>query len=87
MDALDLKILGILDSDPRRPYAEIARELDVSQRPWPIACDDSRAAASCAARSVHGSRPSRFNISAFVRLRTKPRTSAASERRPAPFRR
>jgi len=23
--------LGILDSDPRRPYAEIARELDVSQ--------------------------------------------------------
>src|SRR5687767_11907789 len=31
MDALDLKILTALDADARRPYAELARELEVSQ--------------------------------------------------------
>jgi Lrp/AsnC family transcriptional regulator, leucine-responsive regulatory protein len=31
MDTLDLKILASLDADTRRPYAELARELDVSQ--------------------------------------------------------
>ena len=73
MDALDLKILGILDSDPRRPYAEIARELDVSQ---PTVADRMRrlegrgivrGAMLCMDHARLG-----FNISAFVRLRTKP---------------
>lgn len=31
MDTLDLDILSSLDSDPRRAYADLARELDVSQ--------------------------------------------------------
>ena len=73
MDALDLKILAILDSDPRRPYAEIARELDVSQ---PTVADRMRrlegrgivrGAMLCMDHARLG-----FNISAFVRLRTKP---------------
>jgi Lrp/AsnC family leucine-responsive transcriptional regulator len=73
MDALDLKILAILDSDPRRPYAEIARELDVSQ---PTIADRMRrleargivrGAMLCMDHARLG-----FNISAFVRLRAKP---------------
>jgi Lrp/AsnC family leucine-responsive transcriptional regulator len=72
MDALDLKILGILDSDPRRPYAEIARELHVSQ---PTVADRMRrleargivrGAMLCMDHARLG-----FNISAFVRLRAK----------------
>ncbi|HEY8507787.1 MAG TPA: Lrp/AsnC family transcriptional regulator [Steroidobacteraceae bacterium] len=31
MDALDLRILAALNADARRPYAELARELEVSQ--------------------------------------------------------
>jgi Lrp/AsnC family leucine-responsive transcriptional regulator len=31
MDALDLQILSSLDADARRPYADLARELNVSQ--------------------------------------------------------
>ncbi len=73
MDALDLKILAILDADPRRPYAEIARELDVSQ---PTIADRMRrleargivrGAMLCMDHARLG-----FNISAFVRLRAKP---------------
>jgi Lrp/AsnC family leucine-responsive transcriptional regulator len=73
MDALDLKILAILDSDPRRPYAEIARELNVSQ---PTVADRMRrleargivrGAMLCMDHARLG-----FSISAFVRLRAKP---------------
>lgn len=73
MDALDLKILSILDADPRRPYAEIARELAVSQ---PTITDRMRrletrgivrGAMLCLDHAKLG-----FNISAFVRLRAKP---------------
>ncbi len=73
MDSLDLKILTILDADARRPYAEIARELGVSQ---PTIADRIRrlevrgivrGAMLCMDHSRLG-----FNISAFVRLRAKP---------------
>jgi Lrp/AsnC family transcriptional regulator, leucine-responsive regulatory protein len=73
MDTTDLKILTILDANPRRPYAEIARELGVSQ---PTVADRIRrletrgivrGAMLCVDHSKLG-----FNISAFVRLRSKP---------------
>jgi Lrp/AsnC family transcriptional regulator, leucine-responsive regulatory protein len=31
MDTLDLQILSSLDADARRPFADLARELNVSQ--------------------------------------------------------
>jgi Lrp/AsnC family leucine-responsive transcriptional regulator len=72
MDTLDLQILTILDSDPRRAYAEIARELEISQ---PTVADRLRrleargiviGAMLCLDHARLG-----FNISAFVRLRAK----------------
>jgi Lrp/AsnC family transcriptional regulator, leucine-responsive regulatory protein len=73
MDAIDLKILTILDSDPRRSYADIARELGVSQ---PTIADrirrlESRGIVRGAMLCVDHARLG-FNISAFVRLRSKP---------------
>jgi Lrp/AsnC family leucine-responsive transcriptional regulator len=73
MDALDLKILARLDADARRPYAEIARELGVSQ---PTVADrirrlETRGIVRGAMLCVDHARLG-FNISAFVRLRAKP---------------
>src|SRR5271156_1254053 len=73
MDALDLKILARLDTDARRPYAEIARELGVSQ---PTVADrirrlETRGIVRGAMLCVDHARLG-FNISAFVRLRAKP---------------
>src|SRR5580693_156177 len=73
MDALDLKILALLDADARRPYAEIARELGVSQ---PTVADrirrlETRGIVRGAMLCVDHARLG-FNISAFVRLRAKP---------------
>jgi Lrp/AsnC family transcriptional regulator, leucine-responsive regulatory protein len=73
MDALDLKILTRLDVDARRPYAEIARELGVSQ---PTVADrirrlETRGIVRGAMLCVDHARLG-FNISAFVRLRAKP---------------
>ena len=73
MDALDLKILTRLDADARRPYAEIARELGVSQ---PTVADrirrlETRGIVRGAMLCVDHARLG-FNISAFVRLRAKP---------------
>jgi Lrp/AsnC family transcriptional regulator, leucine-responsive regulatory protein len=73
MDTTDLRILSILDSDPRRPYAEIARELGVSQ---PTVADrirrlESRGIVRGAMLCVDHAKLG-FNISAFVRLRSKP---------------
>lgn len=72
MDALDLKILGILDSDARRPYADMARELDISQ---PTVADrirrlESRGILRGAMLNIDHARLG-FNVSAFVRLRAK----------------
>jgi Lrp/AsnC family leucine-responsive transcriptional regulator len=73
MDTLDLKILTILDNDARRAYAEIARELGVSQ---PTVADrirrlESRGIVRGAMLCVDHARLG-FNISAFVRLRAQP---------------
>jgi Lrp/AsnC family transcriptional regulator, leucine-responsive regulatory protein len=73
MDALDLKILAELDADARRPYAEIARALGVSQ---PTVADrirrlETRGIVRGAMLCVDHARLG-FNISAFVRLRSKP---------------
>lgn len=72
MDALDLKILSILDSDARRPYADMARELDISQ---PTVADrirrlESRGIVRGAMLNIDHARLG-FNVTAFVRLRAK----------------
>jgi Lrp/AsnC family leucine-responsive transcriptional regulator len=72
MDALDLKILAILDADARRPYADMARELEISQ---PTVADrirrlESRGIIQGAMLCVDHARLG-FNVSAFVRLRAK----------------
>jgi Lrp/AsnC family transcriptional regulator, leucine-responsive regulatory protein len=73
VDAMDLKILTILDADARRSYADIARELGVSQ---PTVADrirrlETRGIVRGAMLCVDHARLG-FNISAFVRLRAKP---------------
>jgi Lrp/AsnC family transcriptional regulator, leucine-responsive regulatory protein len=73
MDALDLKILASLDSDPRRPYADLAREFGISQ---PTVADrvrrlESRGIVRGAMLSLDHARLG-FNVSAFVRLRAAP---------------
>src|ERR1700683_3824649 len=73
MDALDLKILATLDTDARRPYADVARELDVSQ---PTIADrirrlESRGIVRGAMLCVDLGRLG-YNVSAFVRLRGTP---------------
>jgi Lrp/AsnC family leucine-responsive transcriptional regulator len=71
MDALDLKILTALDADARRPYAELARELDVSQ---PTIADRVRRLEERGV--IRGTMicldPARlgFGISAFIRIRS-----------------
>jgi Lrp/AsnC family transcriptional regulator, leucine-responsive regulatory protein len=70
MDALDLKILATLDADARRPYADVARELDVSQ---PTIADrirrlESRGIVRGAMLCVDLGRLG-YNVCAFVRLR------------------
>jgi Lrp/AsnC family leucine-responsive transcriptional regulator len=72
MDSLDLKILAIMDADVRRPYADMARELGISQ---PTVADrirrlESRGIVRGAMLCVDHSRLG-FNVSAFVRLRSK----------------
>ena len=72
MDALDLKILSILDTDARRPYADMARELDISQ---PTVADrirrlESRGIVRGAMLKIDHARLG-FNVTAFVRLRAK----------------
>lgn len=72
MDALDLKILEILDSDPRRPYAEMARELKISQ---PTVGDrirrlEGRGVMQGAMLKVDLARLG-YSVSAFVRLRAR----------------
>jgi Lrp/AsnC family leucine-responsive transcriptional regulator len=72
MDALDLEILQILDADPRRSYAEIARELAVSQ---PTIADrirrlEARGIVRGAMLCVDYARLG-FQVSAYVRLRSK----------------
>jgi Lrp/AsnC family leucine-responsive transcriptional regulator len=73
MDALDLKILATLDADPRRPYADLAREFDISQ---PTVSDrvrrlESRGIVRGAMLCLDHARLG-FNVSAFVRLRAAP---------------
>jgi Lrp/AsnC family transcriptional regulator, leucine-responsive regulatory protein len=72
MDTIDLKILTILDADARRSYADIARELGVSQ---PTVADrirrlETRGIVRGAMLCIDHARLG-FNISAFVRLRSK----------------
>lgn len=72
MDALDLAILQLLDTDARRPYAEMARELGVSQ---PTIADrirrlEGRGIVRGAMLRVDYARLG-FHVSAYVRLRTK----------------
>src|SRR5271163_2714303 len=72
MDTLDLKILATLDADARRPYADMAREFGISQ---PTVADrirrlESRGIVRGAMLCVDHSRLG-FNVSAFVRLRSK----------------
>jgi Lrp/AsnC family leucine-responsive transcriptional regulator len=71
MDALDLQILSSLDADARRPFADLARELNVSQ---PTIADRVqrmedrgilRGSMVCLDYARLG-----FSISAFVRIRT-----------------
>ena len=71
MDTLDLKILASLDSDARRPYADLARELEVSQ---PTIADrvrrlESRGVVRGTMLCVDYARLG-FTVNAFVRLRT-----------------
>ncbi len=73
MDTLDLKILASLDADARRPYAELARELDVSQ---PTIADrvrrlESRGVMRGTMLCVDYARLG-FTVNAFVRLRSTP---------------
>ena len=73
MDTLDLKILASLDADARRPYADLARELDVSQ---PTIADrvrrlESRGVMRGAMLCVDYARLG-FAVNAFVRLRLTP---------------
>jgi Lrp/AsnC family leucine-responsive transcriptional regulator len=73
MDALDLRILATLDTDPRRPYADLAREFGISQ---PTVADrvrrlESRGIVRGAMLCVDHARLG-FNVSAFVRLRAAP---------------
>jgi Lrp/AsnC family leucine-responsive transcriptional regulator len=73
MDTLDLKILASLDSDARRPYADLARELEVSQ---PTIADrvrrlESRGVVRGTMLCVDYARLG-FTVNAFVRLRTAP---------------
>lgn len=73
MDTLDLKILASLDADTRRPYADLARELEVSQ---PTIADrvrrlESRGILRGTMLCVDYARLG-FTVSAFVRLRTTP---------------
>src|SRR5260370_3375448 len=77
MDALDLKILAILDADGRRPYGDMAREFGISQ---PTVADgirrlESRGIVRGAMLCVDHARLG-FSVSAFVRLR-----AAASKKR------
>jgi Lrp/AsnC family leucine-responsive transcriptional regulator len=78
MDALDLKILASLDSDARRPFAELARELDVSQ---PTVADrvrrlESRGVVRGTMLCVDYARLG-FTVNAFVRLRATPTSKSA----------
>ena len=73
MDTLDLKILASLDSDARRPYADLARELEVSQ---PTIADrvrrlESRGVVRGTMLCVDHARLG-FTVTAFVRLRSTP---------------
>jgi len=73
MDTLDLKILASLDADTRRPYAELARELDVSQ---PTVADrvrrlESRGVVRGTMLCVDYARLG-YAVTAFVRLRSTP---------------
>jgi hypothetical protein len=71
MDALDLKILAILDSDPRRPYAETRADWTCRSRRLPIACADSRLEGSYAAQSHPDSAGRRHDKRARVRERVR----------------
>jgi len=71
MDALDLRILTSLDADARRSYADLARELDVSQ---PTIADrvrrmESRGVLRGTMLCVDHARIG-YGIGAFVRIRT-----------------
>lgn len=71
MDSLDLKILTSLDADARRSFADLARELDVSQ---PTIADrvrrlESRGILRGTMLSLDHSRLG-YGVSAFVRIRT-----------------
>jgi len=71
MDALDLRILSSLDADARRSYADLARELEVSQ---PTIADrvrrlESRGILRGTMLCVDLARIG-FGICAFVRIRT-----------------
>jgi Lrp/AsnC family transcriptional regulator, leucine-responsive regulatory protein len=73
MDTLDLKILSCLDLDARRPFADLARELEVSQ---PTIADrvrrlESRGVVRGTMLCVDYARLG-FTINAFVRLRSTP---------------
>jgi Lrp/AsnC family leucine-responsive transcriptional regulator len=73
MDTLDLRILASLDADTRRPYADLARELDVSQ---PTIADrvrrlESRGVLRGTMLCVDYARLC-FTVMAFVRLRMTP---------------
>lgn len=73
MDTLDLKILASLDADTRRPYADLARELDVSQ---PTIADrvkrlESRGVVRGTMLCIDYARLG-FAVTAFVRLRMTP---------------
>jgi Lrp/AsnC family leucine-responsive transcriptional regulator len=72
MDMLDHKILEFLDADARRSYAEMARELGVSQ---PTVADrirrlEERGIVRGAMLRIDHARLG-FTVSAFVRLRSK----------------
>jgi Lrp/AsnC family leucine-responsive transcriptional regulator len=73
MDTLDLRILASLNADTRRPYADLARELDVSQ---PTIADrvrrlESRGVLRGTMLCVDYARLG-FTVMAFVRLRMTP---------------
>jgi Lrp/AsnC family transcriptional regulator, leucine-responsive regulatory protein len=73
MDALDLRILTSLEADARRPYAELARELEVSQ---PTIADrvrrlEERGVLKGTLLRVDPARLG-FAIHAFVRVRSSP---------------
>ncbi len=73
MDTLDLKILASLDADARRPFADLARELEVSQ---PTIADrvkrlESRGVMRGTMLCIDYAQLG-FAVTAFVRLRTTP---------------